>query len=484
MLNKIIFAGVFILLSATCLAQDYNYPDHPEQLYNHSKNVVLSSDNKVSHDTIKVIAQKEYDIISNASATTLSWDGDFENARKQFNRLTSKEREDKEVWVAAINNEIYAEEYQIALGLAYKALHYLKDNVVLLALKDNIIKKLDKNNTTVAKHKIKDADMIRKELNRITSKDRTNKKAWVRAIKNEINEKEFYIALGLANKALLYLHDDADLLQLKTKAEEGILKKKTIYLPLDSTRLEKSTPKNRVVFSNTFETFDRVYQPMRYTSVSYQRETKLGKIIPRVNYYNRFQTNGFQYEMDLYPKISKFLYGYLNYGYSNAIIFPKHRAGLELYANLPKNLETSIGFRLLQFASRTIRIYTSSFGLYRGNYYYSLRPYITSTKRGGANLSGSFLFRKYLKNASNYFGFRAGMGFNPELRQLFDGENIIAESLLYIESQQLQFEYQFQGWSKSNNFNVNLGLKRQELIFDANTFVWSVSAGVSCSALF
>ena len=183
-------------------------------------------------------------------------------------------------------------------------------------------------------------DEARRHFNKITSVERKNKAVWIAAIKNEIYAKNYPIALGLANKALIYMENDSDVLDLRSKIlallgeENGVENGGGIATPKESP--EVKALKNRVGVINSFEIFDIVYEPMFYSSVEYRRETDAGSIIPRINYANRFETHGVQYEMDFYPKISKRFYGYLNYGFSQADIFPDHRAGAELYANLPK----------------------------------------------------------------------------------------------------------------------------------------------------
>ncbi len=73
--------------------------------------------------------------------------------------------------------------------------------------------------------------------------------------------------------------------------------------------------------------------PWQGSSISLSRETPLGSVIGRLNYANRFSTNTYQVEVDAYPGIRKGLYAYVNYGYSPESIFPRHRAGLELFSN-------------------------------------------------------------------------------------------------------------------------------------------------------
>ncbi len=405
--------NAFLFFALLCLwgrAQEVEYIGNPDTSYFTARSLAFDGQREIARDTLKRILTKypDYSDVRSLLASTYSWDGKYDDARAQFNRITSSERENKEVWVAAIKNEIYAEDY--------------------------------------------------------------------------------YIALGLANKALLYLKDDADVEALKKRALANLDEKEII--PSDTTvtavkdPIESKILKNTVSIANSVEIFDIVYDPMVYSSLSYSRKTTVGSIIPRINYANRFETHGLQYELDFYPKLSKTFYAYLNYGYSNASIFPDHRVGAELYANLPKAFETSFGVRYLDFTTTKATVFTGSMGLYRGNYYFSLRPYVTPQDNGDVSLSGGLLVRKYLKDGDNYLGINVGMGYSPELKQFREGDELLAETLLFIESQRLAFQYQFTGKVSPNNYNVNLGVTRQELVFDSGSFAWSVSAGLTYQVKF
>ncbi len=396
---------ILVILPFGVMSQEEEYAGNPEESFYTARSFAFEGKWDIARDTLYNILTKypEYTDVRSLLASTYSWDGKYERAREQFNRITSTERKNKEVWVAAIKNEIYAEDY--------------------------------------------------------------------------------YIALGLANKALLYLKVDAEVESLKGKALESLRKEKEQATDSMGVKvrnaLESPLLQNNVTIANSVDIYDVVYDPMFYSSISYGRETKVGSIIPQINYANRFKTNGLQYGLDFYPKFSKTFYAYLNYGYSNAPIFPDHRIGVELYANLPKSLETSLGVRYLDFNPVKATVYTGSIGLYQGNYYLSLRPYVTPRENANISFSGGFLARKYLKDGDNYLGVNMGMGYSPELKQFRDGDELLAETLLFIESQRLAFSYQFTGKENPNSYNVNLGIARQELVFDSGNFAWSVSAGLT-----
>ena len=404
MLYRIIYLGLFLLFFVQKgITQELAYQGNPDTSFFVARDLAFEGNHSVARDTLRLILSRypDYTDVRNLLAKTYSWDGNHNEARKHFNKITSVERQNKEVWIAAVKNEIYAENYSIALGLANKALIFMEADPDLQIMRDEII--------------------------------------------NEIHKKQ----------------------NASQKSTEEELKE-----------TEAKSYKNRLGIVNSLDVFDVVYDPMIYSGVEYIRETEIGKIIPRINFSNRFNTNGLQYEMDFYPKISKTFYAYTNYGYSNSRIFPNHRAGAELYANLPKALEVSAGMRYLDFVTSQAIIYTGSVGLYKGNYYFSLRPYITPRTDGPIGFSGSLLARKYFQDRENYFGINLIMGYSPEIKQLIsDSDIILAETLLFVESQQLLFEYQFTGNSLTNSYRASLGITRQELVFDPGEFFLALSAG-------
>jgi len=397
MKTKLILLLILWVNSLLMFGQEVSYIGDPDASYFMARELAFAGKHRSAQDTLKRILTRypDYTDVRNLLAKTYSWDENYGEARKHLNKITSTERQNREAWVAAVKNEVYASNTYIALGLANKALEYLPEDEELKSLQQELLLELSK--TPTADDKDGDTEKV------------------------------------LSNQMAIY---------------------------------------------NAFDVFDIVYEPMVYAGVEYTRTTKIGKIIPRINYANRFDTNGLQYEMDLYPQLSKRFYGYLNYGYSNADIFPNHRVGVEIYANLPKALEVSLGMRYLDFLASKTNIFTGSIGLYKGNYYLSLRPYVVPNQDGNTGVSGSLTARKYLKTREDYLGLILNMGFIPELRQLTANNTLLAETLYFIDSQQLYFEYQFSGKKPSNLYKAQLGITHQELIFEPGSYFWALSLGL------
>lgn len=182
--------------------------------------------------------------------------------------------------------------------------------------------------------------------------------------------------------------------------------------------------------------FDRLSDISNWQTASMQlsRQFSFGSVLGRVNYARRFGGAARQYEIDAYPHIAEGLYAYANYGYSRNSFFPRHRIGGEVFASLPKATEFSAGFRHLRFRQSTVTIITGSFGWYRGNYWFSLRPYITPGD-GSASASLHFTVRRYFSDADNYIGFRVGGGSSPD-----EAENVIDISRLRHASTAFNWE--------------------------------------------
>lgn len=236
-------------------------------------------------------------------------------------------------------------------------------------------------------------------------------------------------ALEIVNQGLSYHQKSEDLLLLKAKILKDLHQYQEANVCVDellkinpklstaralSERLKDETSKNNISFGYDFSYFDKQFSdPWHLANLSYGRLTKLGSITARLNYGNRFKTDGLQAELDAYPKISKVFYAYLNVGYGgNNSVFPKYRYGFSLYANLPAAFEGELGFRTLQFGIATW-IYTASVGKYYKNYWFNLRTYLTPSN-SSVSQSVSFTTRYYFGSANDYLSMSLGTGISPD----------------------------------------------------------------------
>ncbi|WP_405414870.1 YaiO family outer membrane beta-barrel protein [Maribacter sp. Asnod1-A12] len=364
-------------------------------------------------------------------ASTLSWRGDFDKARSVFNDILSLDKNNREAWISAIKNELYAKNYSTAVGLANKGLGYVENDQELIRLQK------------MAEEGVNNLDY--------------NEKGWFN-VESEITQ--MFSKLNESNTN----NDKIEIVE-----DEPILK----------TPIAEEKIKNTLSFNSSVTFYDQIFEPITTSSISYNRETTFGTIIPRINNSNRFGKNGIQLDLDLYPKIAKGVYAYINYGYSESDLYPNHKVGGDIYYNHKSGFEFSGGGRYINFATNDVKSITNSIGYYTGNYYFSLRSYITPDSDNLTNISGDFLLRRYLKDAKNYVGVNVGVGFSPELRQFTSGDQLLAETLLFIESQRLSLEYQFTSKNSLSTYRANVGVLRQEKSFDPDNYFYSISAGLT-----
>jgi YaiO family outer membrane protein len=323
----------------------------------------------------------------------------------------------------------------------------------------------------------------RTEFDYIIEKDSKNKEAWTGAVKNELSADLPFDALGIVTEALRIFPDDATLLYLKAKAQEKTNNPVEALSTIESvlikdpnnqnakdykSSLDITLRKNAVGVTTAVDIYSQVFQPMNYFIFEYSRITKYGGIVAKINLNRRFETNGIQYEVDMYPKIIKGLYGYLNLGLSQSSIFPSVRYGTELYKSLPKGFEVSLGYRGLKYDNIT-NIYTGSVGWYYGNSYWSFRPYLTPGDVG-LSKSGTLTYRKYRSDANNYIGIAAGIGFSPELNQFYIGQN--DPKVVNFQSQKINVSYFFTTSNKKDVWGAVLGVSHQEIPFDQGNYFW------------
>jgi YaiO family outer membrane protein len=322
-------------------------------------------------------------------------------------------------------------------------------------------------------------------------KDNPNRlDTWEAAIKNELWSEAPFSALEMTTKALVHFPKSPELLYLKASAEDSTNKQKKALQTIESLLIENpnyekaKTYKNSLInrlshnvigLSSSVDVYSQVFDPMQYHLLKYVRYTKYGSIHSKINFSRRFQSNGFQFEVDMYPRIVKGLYAYLNFGMSNSFLYPDIRYGAELYKSLPKSFEISLGFRALKYSSTTF-IYTGSLGWYTGNSYLSFRTYITPGEPGSSK-SGTFDYRKYRSDAYNYFSIVVGAGFSPEIYNfIFEGNE---NAIINLQSQKLNLGYYFTSANNKNAWGIQGGVSHQEISFNPGNYFWIYSFGLS-----
>lgn len=354
--------------------------DLSAQTFEEARNLAFNGDRLKARQICKHILSQGFNSdVALLMGRTYAWDGYYDSARVVLNDVLIQKPGNEEALDALSDVEYWAENYE-------KAVEYCN-----LALK---------NDSAAEKFVLKKAKILHS------------------------NEK--------FDEAVFVLEE---FIKKKPGNSEFIIKLKE-YRP--------DAMKNSIRLSSTVDFFDEDFNrdPWQITAFSFGRKTKLGSVVARVNYANRFGEKGFQYEIDAWPKISENNYGYLNYGYSQASFFPDHRFGAELYHNFPKAFEGSIGMRLLSFSKSNVDIYTATIGKYVGNYWLSLRSYITPDSVG-TSVSGALQARRYFSDPEDYLGIRIGYGISPDenLNRRIDSEQAISEKVLKLKTRSIRAEF-------------------------------------------
>lgn len=227
--------------------------------------------------------------------------------------------------------------------------------------------------------------------------------------------------------------------------------------------------------------FTKTYRPWYFGFIQYGRQTKIGAVIGRINYGDRnqdFTSFGVQGEVDIYPRISRNSYGYVNIGYSPSAIFPSFRIGMEYYTMLGKSkFEGSLGFRYLDFLLNQVVMYTGSLGYYWGSEYASFRPFIIVDANGWGT-TYNFLYRKFYSGKGDFVQLTFGFGAVPDERILAVGNGLTVDDNVRLSNQYFGVGYQKLANEKLYT-RVDLKLTRQESFGRQDDYLGIITLGLT-----
>ncbi len=133
-----------------------------------------------------------------------------------------------------------------------------------------------------------------------------------------------------------------------------------------------------------------------------------------VNWAQRFNISALQYEAEAYPVLSKSIYAYTGIAYSEGIIFPRIRAGAEIFKSIGKRQEVSLGFRYFDFIESKSTILTGSFSQAYKTYLFTIRPFVNFAESAAAP-AASITAKRFLKdNRFNFVALTYSYGFVPD----------------------------------------------------------------------
>jgi YaiO family outer membrane protein len=226
---------------------------------------------------------------------------------------------------------------------------------------------------------------------------------------------------------------------------------------------------NRVGVFYNYDIFSITYTPWNFVSMYLARKTKYGSILGSVNYANRFNRSGLQYEMDLYPKITKKMYAYLNAGFSPDSIFPRLRLGSSLYHKLPFKSEIELGIRYLDYPdiNQSIVIYTGSLSKYVNRFWFSVRPFITPKPNGTSYIYYVSFRYFYVKSMNSYVTATFSSGRNPYEYYTLDSLSNTVVNTYSLQSKRIKLDL-YTVIAKYNVLKVSVAYDQRE--YRLNTF--------------
>ncbi len=312
--------------------------------------------------------------------------------------------------------------------------------------------------------------------------------AYLAAVDVEMWDDKLADALILCNAGLRFNPNSEELLVKRVKIYRDMNKDVEALFTLSILEdLNRSNPNivplresiktktllNSISVSYAYDWFTTTrYDPRHQYTLQYSRVTPYGSAMMKVNSSRRFGNTGYQLEVEAYPKIVSGIYAYTEYAYSWTKNYPKHRFGLEPFFKLPESFEASVGTRFLFFSSSPVDIYTASVGYYYGDYWFSLRTYVTP---GTVSLSRSLSFtvRQYFGGDGTYAFIKGGAGSSPDEDHYIDtsGTNI---NLLKSQSAGTGFQWVI---DMTSTLDLSMDYKYEEVVPGFLVNNYSVSVG-------
>lgn len=335
-------------------------------------------------------------------------------------------------------------------------------------------------------------DSARIELKQVLAAVPSHQDAYNALIDVELWSDQNTQALAAVNHALQYYPSDEEFLLKKARALKNLGRDREALNVLNTLEdIHPSAPgiepmRQVIVTKTLFNSIGINYAvdafpesaPMHYFSLQYNRRTQFGSFFTRLNDSYRFEETGAQLEFDFYPRITDGTYAYLNYGFSNGPLFPKHRFGGEFYSNLPASFEGSLGFRFLYFGpGSSVTIYTGTIGYYYGSFWFCFRPYFTPGD-AATSKSASLTLRYFFGDIEEYVSFRMGAGFTPDERFLQASSGIDSKEVYYLDSQTFGIGLQMTA-GLHYLLTASFDYTHQEKSYDPGSYLkmYSLSAG-------
>lgn len=355
-----------------------------DALFKRAREISYTGNNSQSRRICQKILDKKPDYydVRIFMGRTYAWDHRYEEARTELSRVLIEKEDNQEALSALIDVEIWTENLKVAEDYLKLALGFYPTSDELMLKKARLqIRQDEKESASITLGRILDLNPGNKEALKLLNSISGNR---------------------LTNKAILTFYTDF---------------------------------------------FDKKQTPQKIAAAEIGHSFPFGSVAYRASYADRFGKAGLQSELDGYLHFVKSNYVYLNIGFSDATIFPEFRTAAEMYQKIPAGFELSGGFRYLQFSIPGTMIYTASLGNYFRDYWFAVRAYITPKNTIESNdflkkSSQTYILniRKYLGDADNYLGIRAGRGQSPDERTITDSSVTRLKTMMgAVEYQRLAF---------------------------------------------
>lgn len=233
----------------------------------------------------------------------------------------------------------------------------------------------------------------------------------------------------LAHLGLVFAPWDAQLQKKKNDLALLMLDKKAVKphkSPNQHVKVEKSiapTPKSYLneiaIYQQNYYITD-VRKVWDYTSVSYGRQTQLGKLYGKINYASRLKRQAAQYEIEFFPKLNNFLYLDLDASVANQpVLFPNYAYSGELFVVFPHLFNSSYGAQMNRIDNRhQYSRFTTSISKDISVSNLTFRPYFYLPSAGASSILYTANYRYTFAEPYGYMGFIVGAGTTPDLANL------------------------------------------------------------------
>jgi YaiO family outer membrane protein len=335
-------------------------------------------------------------------------------------------------------------------------------------------------------------DEARKEIQTVLAQNPKSYEGYIAAVDVEQWDSKNNAALSNCEQALQFYPTDESLLLKKAELLHALHREEEALLALlaleQINRAHPELPKLRqaitvsslsqeISLQEAADSYSHYFAPSHLLYLQYHRRTAYGTLIGRVNYRIRGNRSGTQGEVDAYPLLTDGMYAYLNYGFagSSSLLFPQHRAGLELYVKLPSSSEASLGGRYLSFSrGKDVTLYTGSLGYYYKDFWFSLRPFLTPNNLSFSRSLGFTARWYYNGTPEEFLSARISAGFSPDERH-YDPLN---GNIYYLKAQSFGTWWQ-KPLGMYSLLTLSFDVTNQELIFKPGGYVkvYSISAG-------